>query len=151
MLERRSVGALGVIVVGLSLAALAQRVPLAAAPHPRAHVIRASPGEASQPAEEPRAPWAPSSDALRSLRDGARLDLNRASADDLELLPGVGPALARRIVAERERRGGFRSVDDVTGVKGIGPRTLARLQPLLRVDAGAAQRDAAHSGADVRE
>lgn len=150
MLERRSVGALGVIVVGLSLSALAHRVPLPT-PRPSVPAIRARPEGPGQHDVAPRAAWVPSAGALRSLRDGARLDLNRATADDLELLPGVGPALARRIVAERQRRGGFRSVDEVTRVKGIGSRTLARLQPLLRVDAGAASREAARPSDEVRE
>jgi len=64
---------------------------------------------------------------------GAALQLNSATAADLERLPGIGPALAQRIVEERERLGGFRSVDDLLGVRGIGPSTLARLRTLVVV------------------
>ena len=60
------------------------------------------------------------------------LDLNRATAGDLEGLPGVGPVLAARILTERTRRGAFRSPDDLLEVKGIGLATLDRLRPLVR-------------------
>ncbi len=60
------------------------------------------------------------------------LDLNRADTLSLQALPGVGPALARRIVAAREEAP-FRSVEDLLKVRGIGPATLARLRPLVAV------------------
>lgn len=60
------------------------------------------------------------------------LDLNRASAAELDALPGIGPGLAARIVAKRDSLHGFRSVDDLLEVRGIGPATLRRLKPLLR-------------------
>jgi competence protein ComEA len=62
------------------------------------------------------------------------IDLNRADPADLELLPGVGPTLARRIVADRQRNGRFRSVEDLRRVPGVGPATLERLEPFLVVD-----------------
>ncbi len=52
---------------------------------------------------------------------GERIDLNRADAAALELIPGVGPTLARRIVEDRAGRGDFRSVEEVERVRGIGP------------------------------
>lgn len=61
------------------------------------------------------------------------LDLNLATPAELERLPGIGPALAARVVAERIRRGRFRSVDDLLAVPGIGPRTLERIRPLVAV------------------
>lgn len=61
------------------------------------------------------------------------LDLNRASQDDLERLPGIGPGLAARIIDSRTRRGTFGSVDDLRRVRGIGDTTLARLRPLLAI------------------
>jgi competence protein ComEA len=61
----------------------------------------------------------------------APLELNRASEAELEDLPGIGPALARRIVESRARMGGFRTVDDLLDVPGIGPATLERLRPLV--------------------
>jgi competence protein ComEA len=60
------------------------------------------------------------------------LNLNRAAPDELERLPGIGPALAERIV-RRRREHLFASVDDLLDVRGIGPTTLDRLRPLVAV------------------
>jgi competence protein ComEA len=62
------------------------------------------------------------------------VNVNSATAADLEQLPGVGPVLARRIVERRELRGLFRRLDDLLEVKGVGPKLFHRLQPLLRLD-----------------
>ncbi|MFN0150069.1 MAG: ComEA family DNA-binding protein [bacterium] len=61
------------------------------------------------------------------------LDLNAASAQDFESLPGIGPAKAKAIVERRESVGGFRAVSDLLDVPGIGPKTLARFQSLVFV------------------
>lgn len=79
--------------------------------------------------------------AARALRDGQTLDINRAQATELLLLPGVGPKLAERIVAERQRRGGFRSLEELLDVRGIGPSVLARLARFVSMGAGDALRD----------
>lgn len=63
----------------------------------------------------------------------APLDLNRAGVDELDRLPGVGPTTAAAIVAWRDAHGAFRSVDDLTQVRGIGPAKLEQLRPLVRV------------------
>jgi competence protein ComEA len=63
----------------------------------------------------------------------ALVNLNRATAAELEELPGVGPVLAERIVAHRERQGGFRSVADLQQVSGIGEKTFAELEDLVTV------------------
>jgi competence protein ComEA len=73
------------------------------------------------------------SPGARALREGRPLDLNAATAADLELLPDVGPALAARIVADRDARGGYGSVEEIDAVRGIGPRTLELLRPLVTV------------------
>ncbi len=59
------------------------------------------------------------------------IDVNRASATDLETLPGVGPATSAAIVAERERNGPFLTVDDLERVPGIGPAKLASFRDLV--------------------
>jgi competence protein ComEA len=61
------------------------------------------------------------------------IDVNTATADQLEALPGIGPTLAAAIVQERERNGAFRSVDDLNRVPGIGEGRLAQLQGLVTV------------------
>lgn len=64
---------------------------------------------------------------------GAPLDLNRATIEQLDALPGVGPATARAIVDWRTRHGRFRSVQDLLDVPGIGPAKLDRLRPMVTV------------------
>jgi competence protein ComEA len=55
--------------------------------------------------------------------------LNAATLDQLQTLDGVGPATAEKIVAWRTEHGGFRSVDDLAQIPGIGPRKLAAIRP----------------------
>jgi competence protein ComEA len=61
------------------------------------------------------------------------LDLNRATADELVTLPRIGPALAARIVLDREAHGPFATVDALDRVPGIGPRTVEVLRPHVLV------------------
>jgi competence protein ComEA len=62
---------------------------------------------------------------------GIPLSLNRESAAGLSALPGIGPGLAGLIVEERSRRGGFRSLEELTTVRGIGPRLFEKMKPHL--------------------
>jgi len=62
---------------------------------------------------------------------GLPIDINAAGGDDLEALPGIGPALARRILEERSRRGCFSSPRQLLAVKGIGPVRLERISPYI--------------------
>ena len=61
------------------------------------------------------------------------VDLNRATVDDLDALPGVGPATAAAIVAYRDTHGPFSSVDDLLDVRGIGPAKLEAIRVLVTV------------------
>ena len=65
------------------------------------------------------------------LTGGERIDPNTAGEEDLDRLPGVGPAVAGRIVRTREDRGPFVVPDDLLSVPGVGPATLARITPYL--------------------
>lgn len=65
--------------------------------------------------------------------DGGAVDLNSADQAALEALPGIGPALAERILAWREENGRFRSVDDLLAVPGIGEKLLEGLRDGVRV------------------
>jgi len=69
-----------------------------------------------------------------NLRTAPPLDLNTATAAELEALPFVGPYMAQQIVAHRERHGRFTSVDSLVRVPGVGPATVARIRDHLRVD-----------------
>ena len=63
----------------------------------------------------------------------APVDLNTATADELDTLPGIGPATAAAILDYRQRHGPFRSVDDLAQVRGIGDAKLAQLRDRVRV------------------
>ena len=64
-------------------------------------------------------------------RKPARLDLNRASREELERLPGIGPVMAERILTLRANVGRFRRLDELQSVQGIGSATIERLRPLV--------------------
>jgi competence ComEA-like helix-hairpin-helix protein len=59
------------------------------------------------------------------------VNVNSASADEFALLPGIGPGKAKAIVTYRSAHGNFKAVDDLTSVKGIGTKTLARIREHL--------------------
>ncbi len=61
------------------------------------------------------------------------LDLNRVSVEDLRLIPGIGESLAREIVTYRERRKGFRSVEELKNVKGVGEKKYQSYKPFFTV------------------
>jgi competence ComEA-like helix-hairpin-helix protein len=69
----------------------------------------------------------------RPLAEGEKLDPNRAPEEELDRLPGVGPATARAVVEARETLP-FQNLDDLTRVRGIGERTVQRLQGLLALE-----------------
>jgi competence protein ComEA len=82
-------------------------------------------GEAAAP------PGAPGSGA--SADTTALINLNSATPVELEALPGIGPTLAEAIIAERERRGGFRSVNELRDVRGIGEKRFADLKDKVTI------------------
>ncbi|HVT47917.1 MAG TPA: helix-hairpin-helix domain-containing protein [Vicinamibacterales bacterium] len=63
----------------------------------------------------------------------APLNLNTATAADLQTLPGVGPAMAARILEYREKSGGFKKIEDLMNVKGIGEKNFLKLKSLVVV------------------
>ncbi len=65
-----------------------------------------------------------------------QIRLNEADWPEFTLLPGIGETLARRITAYRQQHGPFRTVEQLQDVKGIGPKTLRRIRPYLRVGGG---------------
>lgn len=85
----------------------------------------------------PSAPFAatdaPAKAPMATPLDGV-VNVNSASVDQLQALPGVGETRAQAIVETRTRIGGFKKVDDLIQVKGIGEAVLARLRPYVRTE-----------------
>lgn len=115
------IAAAGALVALLGLAALASRHDAARPSRPAEPVVAAQPRETRHSDPDP-------ADAL--------VDVNQADAATLERLPRIGPALAARIIAEREAAGPFTSIDDLTRVSGIGARTVEALTPFVTVAEG---------------
>ncbi|MFH0902066.1 MAG: helix-hairpin-helix domain-containing protein [Pseudomonadota bacterium] len=119
--DGRVTALLMLVVVALGVTILRWQRPgyCGASVQQRANALNAAPGE-------------PPSGAL--LFGGGAMDINVASARDLEALPGIGPTLAHEIVVLRQSRGGrFESVDELLEVWGIGTKTLRKLLPYLRI------------------
>lgn len=89
------------------------------------------------PPVTPEVPLTPPSQ--RHVREFSRpsapptLDVNRASQQDFERLPGIGSVLARRIVEYRESRGAFQDIEQLRRVKGIGKKTFERIRAFVAV------------------
>lgn len=73
-------------------------------------------------------------DAAKRLALGMPLDINRASFDDLKLIPGIGDVLAANILGARTQIGSFDNLDQLTQIKGIKEKRLAKLKSYLYVD-----------------
>jgi competence protein ComEA len=106
-----------------ALAAIAPFVTLAPAP--------ASEGRGASASATDRPAAASTAAGMDGVDGAGRVNVNTATAEALQTLPGIGPALAARIVAHRESHGPFRSVDDLQKVPGIGPATATRLGGLV--------------------
>ncbi|MDD7384212.1 MAG: helix-hairpin-helix domain-containing protein [Actinomycetaceae bacterium] len=109
---------------GMTKNADPQAVNLAEILHDADHIHVAAVGEAPRPEQNK---------GSRSSGTEQLVNINEASAQDLEALPGIGPALAQAIVSWRENNGAFASVDQLSDVSGIGEATLAKLRDHVRV------------------
>jgi competence protein ComEA len=85
------------------------------------------------PPVPPAGPQAGGPDGAPATGAGGPVDINRASADQLDELPGVGPATAEAIITHREQNGPFGSVDELIDVRGIGEAKLEQLRDLVTV------------------
>jgi competence protein ComEA len=86
----------------------------------------AAPAAAAKDDDEPRARGGKKSVT-------GKLNLNSASDEQLQMLPGVGPSKSERIIAWRQKNGGFKRVADLRKVKGFGYKTLKKLEPYLDI------------------
>lgn len=83
-------------------------------------------------------------------RPAVVLDINQATEEDFAKLPGVGPELARRIVAHRRKHGPYRRVEDLLAIRGIGLKKWRALRPYLRVGAKTEKGKAPPGGVQIR-
>jgi competence protein ComEA len=88
--------------------------------------VIAQPAVAAQSKERPAKPKAAAVSA-------APLNLNTASAAELQALPGVGASTAKLIVEHRSKNGGFKKVEELMNIKGIGEKSFLKLKPLVTV------------------
>ncbi|WP_186438342.1 ComEA family DNA-binding protein [Cohnella terricola] len=99
----------------------------------------ASGNEPSAPETEPAESVGPSTEVIKDPpvpsadSSGSLIDLNRATQSELETLPGIGPSKAKAIIAYREKINGFRQIDQLRDVKGIGPKVYERISGLVRI------------------
>ena len=71
--------------------------------------------------------------AAKGPTSDAPLNLNTATAAQIALLPGIGPKAADRIVEYRQKNGGFKKIEELMNVKGIGEKSFLKLKPLITV------------------
>jgi len=131
-----AIGALGVLsAIGISSSLLGRQPRPDLVARPATEVNPDERAATPRLAETPRAKAVPSkrqaSDPAASISQP--ININTASLKELETLPGIGPALAARIIEDREQFGAYESVEQLDRVRGIGPRLMEKLRPLIRV------------------
>ncbi len=88
------------------------------------------------PASQPQISVEPVSPSIKSesASVAGTININNASANQLDSLPGIGPAYAKAIIEYREARGGFKTIEEIQSVKGIGPKTFEKFKDKITVD-----------------
>lgn len=106
------------------------RINLARQVHDEEQIYVPQKGEESPPVSPPSGPSLPSPS---SQEGGGKVNINTATAEELDTLPGVGPAIAQRIIDYRTASGPFQSVEDIKNVRGIGDATFEKLKDKITV------------------
>ncbi len=75
----------------------------------------------------------PAQEAAAKTASGSLINLNSATAAELEKLPGVGPAMSARILEYRQKSGGFKKIEELMNVKGIGEKSFLKLKALVTI------------------
>jgi competence protein ComEA len=109
-----------------------ERINLAVQVHDQQQIYVPRQGEGTPPVP-PVATALPAAESRSDALSVSIVNINSASAAELEALPGIGPAFAQRIVDYRAEHGPFVMIDDLMEVKGIGPATFAKLEGLITV------------------
>jgi competence protein ComEA len=122
--ETRALGRVVLLLMGASILRLGLASREVPAPPPAPDALPGLLAESRGRAEEAATRSSP-------LGPGERLDPNRATAPELDRLPGVGPAIAEALVRSREADGPFRGPEDLLRVRGVGPVLLERIRPYL--------------------
>lgn len=139
--ESRAVAFLAVLLLLAAAARIINRpAPVAITASPIDVAALRAAGQALAAQQAPRQPKARTSvrrpappTAVRIEPSVGPLDLNRASLEEIDRLPGIGPAVAARILARRDSIRRYRRVEDLDSVKGIGPALLEKIRPLVVV------------------
>ena len=77
----------------------------------------------------------PTAGATATATATAPVNLNTATAEQLATIPGVGPKMAERIIDYRQKNGGFKKVEDLMNVSGVGEKSFLKMKPLITVTA----------------
>ena len=133
-----AIGALGVLsAIGISSSLLGRQTRPDLVAVPATDPTAEAATTARRPVEPPRPNAGVGKPATgeRAASIAQPIDLNSATVKELETLPGIGPALAARIVEDREQFGAYSTVEQLDRVRGIGPKLMEKLRPLVRVRA----------------
>ena len=119
-------------LIGTATATRLTAAPASAGPPTKARVAEAESAKA-KPAAEPDAKKAAPKKSKSKQSLSGKLNLNTATDEQLQMLPGVGPSKAERVLAWRKKNGAFKRVADLRKVKGFGYKTLKKLEPYLDI------------------